>query len=168
MGWRQNVFLCQSFGDNKVIKKTRILTHLYVKIWITSNTFSWLVRHTSNKQAKLRVTLRNLFARFSAKRNTDRKNQLAIVDRKNPTNKLLADIMAKCCVVFSQSPFEDLTAFRVRHVLLLVSILTSNAPEQCAVGIVLGSASVQIRSLTNYNIYHIMPLPIQCHCLIVT
>ena len=39
--------------------------------------------------------------------------------------------MAKCCVVFSQSPFEDLTAFRVRHVLLLVSILTSNAPGQC-------------------------------------
>ena len=38
--------------------------------------------------------------------------------------------MAKCCVVFSQSPFEDLTAFRVRHVLLLVSILTSNAPGQ--------------------------------------
>ena len=32
--------------------------------------------------------------------------------------------MAKCCVVFSQSPSEDLTAFRVRHVLLLVSILT--------------------------------------------
>ena len=32
--------------------------------------------------------------------------------------------MAKCCVVFSKSPFEDLTAFRVRHVLLLVSILT--------------------------------------------
>ena len=39
--------------------------------------------------------------------------------------------MAKCCVVFSQSPFEDLAAFRVRHVLLLVSILTSNAPGQC-------------------------------------
>ena len=38
--------------------------------------------------------------------------------------------MAKCCVVFSQSPFEDFTAFRVRHVLLLVSILTSNAPGQ--------------------------------------
>ena len=38
--------------------------------------------------------------------------------------------MAKCCVVFSQSPFEDLIAFRVRHVLLLVSILTSNAPGQ--------------------------------------
>ena len=29
--------------------------------------------------------------------------------------------MAKCCVVFSQSSFEDLTAFRVRHVLLLVT-----------------------------------------------
>ena len=29
--------------------------------------------------------------------------------------------MAKCCVVFSQSPFEDLTAFRVRHVLLRVT-----------------------------------------------
>ena len=27
--------------------------------------------------------------------------------------------MAKCCVVFSQSPFEDLTVFRVRHILLL-------------------------------------------------
>ena len=38
--------------------------------------------------------------------------------------------MAKCCVVFPQSPFEDLTAFRVRHALLLVSILTSNAPGQ--------------------------------------
>ena len=38
--------------------------------------------------------------------------------------------MAKCCVVFPQSPFEDLTAFRVRHVLLLISILTSNAPGQ--------------------------------------
>ena len=45
-------------------------------------------------------------------------------------NKSLADIMAKCCVVFSQSPFEDLTTFRVRHVLLLVSILKSNAPGQ--------------------------------------
>ena len=48
----------------------------------------------------------------------------------HPTNKSLADIMAKCCVVFSQSPFEDLTTFRVRHVLLLVSILTSNATGQ--------------------------------------
>ena len=38
--------------------------------------------------------------------------------------------MAKCCVVFSQSPFEDLTAFRIHHVLLLVSILTSNALGQ--------------------------------------
>ena len=38
--------------------------------------------------------------------------------------------MAKCCVVFSQSPFEDLIAFRVRHFLLLVSTLTSNAPVQ--------------------------------------
>ena len=47
-----------------------------------------------------------------------------------PTNKSLAYSMAKCCVVFSQSPFEDLTAFRVRHVLLLISILTSNAPGQ--------------------------------------
>ena len=35
-----------------------------------------------------------------------------------------------CCVVFAQSPFEDHTAFRVRHILLLVSILTSNAPGQ--------------------------------------
>ena len=42
--------------------------------------------------------------------------------------------MAKCCVVFSQLPFEDLTAFRVRYVLLLVSILTSNAPGQCIMG----------------------------------
>ena len=47
--------------------------------------------------------------------------------------KSLADIMAKC-VVFSQSPFEDLTAFRVRHFLLLVSILTSNAPRRCYSG----------------------------------
>ena len=39
--------------------------------------------------------------------------------------------MAKCCVVFSQSPFEDLIGFRVRHFLLLVSTLTSNAPVQC-------------------------------------
>ena len=46
-------------------------------------------------------------------------------------NGSLVDIMAKCCVVFSQSPFEDLTAFHVRHVLLLVSIFTSNAPGQC-------------------------------------
>ena len=38
--------------------------------------------------------------------------------------------MAKCRVVFSQSLFEVLTAFRVRYVLLLVSILTSNAPGQ--------------------------------------
>ena len=38
--------------------------------------------------------------------------------------------MAKYCVVFPQSPFADLAAFRVRHVLLLVSILTSNTPEQ--------------------------------------
>ena len=64
MQWRHNIFLWQSFGDNKMIK-TRILIHLHVKIWITSNTFSWLIRLTSNKQAKLRVTLRNLFARFS-------------------------------------------------------------------------------------------------------
>ena len=45
-------------------------------------------------------------------------------------NKSLADIMAKCCVVFSQPPFEDLTVFRVRHALLLVSVLTSNAPGE--------------------------------------
>ena len=31
MQWRQNVFLWQSFGDNKVIKP-RILIHLHVKI----------------------------------------------------------------------------------------------------------------------------------------
>ena len=74
MYWRHNIFWWQSFGDNKVIKKTRILIHLHVKIWITSNTFSWLVRLTSNKQAKLRVKLRNIFARFSAKHNIDRKN----------------------------------------------------------------------------------------------
>ena len=43
---RHNIFLWQSFGDNKVIK-TRILIHLYVKIRITSNTFSWLVQLTS-------------------------------------------------------------------------------------------------------------------------
>ena len=49
----------------------------------------------------------------------------AYTQRKNHS-----DIMAKCCVVVSQSPFEDLTAFRIRHVLLLVSILTSNAPGQ--------------------------------------
>ena len=36
--------------------------------------------------------------------------------------------MAKYCEVFSQSSFEDLTAFRNRHVLLLV--ITSNAPGQ--------------------------------------
>ena len=136
MQWRYNIFLWQSIGDNKVIK-TRILIHLHVKIWITGNTFSWFVRLTSNKQVKLRVTLRNLFARFSAKRNINGKNLLAIDDRIYPTKKSLADIMAKCCVVFSQSPFEDLTAFRVRYVLLLVSyilllvsILTSNAPGQ--------------------------------------
>ena len=41
--------------------------------------------------------------------------------------------MAKSCVVISQSPFEDLTAFRVRHVLLLVSILTSKGAVTCAV-----------------------------------
>ena len=35
---------------------------------------------------------------------------------------------------FSQSPFEDLTAFRVRHVLLLVSILTSNPAGQRDIG----------------------------------
>ena len=74
MYWRHNIFWWQSFGDNKVMKKTCILIHLHVKIWITSNTFSWLVRLTSNKQAKLRVTLRNIFARFSAKHNIDRKN----------------------------------------------------------------------------------------------
>ena len=38
--------------------------------------------------------------------------------------------MAKCCLVFAQSPSEDLNAFCVRHVLLLVSILTSIAPGQ--------------------------------------
>ena len=36
--------------------------------------------------------------------------------------------MAECCVVFSQSPFGNLTAFRIRHVLLLVTVLTSSAP----------------------------------------
>ena len=51
-----------------------------------------------------------------------------------PTNKSLADIMAKYCVVISQSPFEDITAFRVRHYLLLVSILTSNASGQWYLG----------------------------------
>ena len=99
MQWRQNVSLWQCFGDNKVMKP-RILIHLHVKIWITSNTFSWFARLTSNRHAKLRVTLRNLFARFSAKRNMDRK-KLATDDRIYPTNKSLADIMAKCCVVFS-------------------------------------------------------------------
>ena len=49
--------------------QARILIHLQVKIWITSNKFSCLVRLTSKRQAKLRVTLRNLLARFSAKRN---------------------------------------------------------------------------------------------------
>ena len=57
--------------------------------------------------------------------------------------------MAKSCVVFSQSPFEDLTTFRIRHVLLLVSILArvtrrdsdicvlvrSDSQWQCAFGI---------------------------------
>ena len=44
---------------------------------------------------------------------------------------LLADIMAKYCVIFPQSPLEELAAFRARHVFLLyVSILTSNALEQ--------------------------------------
>ena len=47
--------------------------------------------------------------------------------------KSLADITAKCCAVFLQSPFEDLTAFRVRHILLVVSILTSNAPGQWSI-----------------------------------
>ena len=42
--------------------------------------------------------------------------------------------MAKCCVVSPQSPFEDLTAFRIRHVLLLVSILTSDTPIHWADG----------------------------------
>ena len=54
--------------------QSRLRLPKLVEIWITSNTFSWLVRLTSNKQAKLRVTLRNLFARFSAKHNIDRKN----------------------------------------------------------------------------------------------
>ena len=51
---------------------TRAIQNIFT--WITSNTFSWLVRLMSNKQAKLRVTLQNLFARFSAKRNIDGKN----------------------------------------------------------------------------------------------
>ena len=66
--------LRQSFGDNKVVK-TRILIHLHVKIWITSNTFSRLVWLTSNKQAgEITSNIAKLFALFSAKRNTDKKN----------------------------------------------------------------------------------------------
>ena len=55
--------------------------------------------------------------------------------------------MAKCCVVFPQSPFEDLTAFRVRHVLLLVSILTSNAPGQWYMRVV----ALSIKTTLNYK-----------------
>ena len=44
--------------------------------------------------------------------------------------KSLVDIMAKCCVVFPQLAFGGPTAFRVRYVLLLVSILTISAPDQ--------------------------------------
>ena len=54
--------------------RPRILIHLHIKIWITSNTLSWLVRFTSNRQAKLRVTLRTILARFSAKRNIGGEN----------------------------------------------------------------------------------------------
>ena len=130
MSWRQNIFFGRALMTIRWYQP-RILIHLHVKIWITSNTYSRLLRLTSNRQAKLRVTLRNLLARFSAKRNTDRKNKLPIDDRIHPTKKSLADIMAKYCVVFPQSAFEDPTAFHVCHVLLLVSILTSNAPGQC-------------------------------------
>ena len=138
--WRQNVFCGRALTTIKWYQ-ARILIPLHVKIWITSNTFPGLVRLTRNGQAKLRVTLRNLLARFSAKCNIDSKNQLVIDDRIYPTKKSLADIMAKYCVVFSQSPFEDLTAFRVRHVLLLISKLTSNTPGQWCMNISLMTSS---------------------------
>ena len=93
----------------------RMVIHLQVKIRFTSNTFSWPVRLTSNRQVKLRVTSPNL-ARFSAKCIIDSK-KLTTDDRIYQTKKSLADIMAKYCVVFQQSPFEDLIGFRVRHVL---------------------------------------------------
>ena len=51
---KQNIFLWESFDEN--------------------NTFSWLVRLASNRQAKLWVTLRNALASFSAKRTIDSKN----------------------------------------------------------------------------------------------
>ena len=67
--------------------------------------------------------------------------------------------MAKCCVVFSQSPFEDLTAFRVRHVLLLVSILTSNAPGQCVICIqetwLQDDSKIPLVSLEGYKCFHV-------------
>ena len=108
----------------------RILIHLYVKIWIKSNTFSWLVRLTSNRQAKLRVTLRNLLARFSAKRSIDRKKLTTHQWPHTRNKKITCWHHGKMMRSFPRSAFEDPTAFRVRHVLLLVSILTSNAPGQ--------------------------------------
>ena len=82
MQWRHNIFWWQSFGDNKVIKNTHPCdSNFNMQVGTCMLKFELRVTHfpgslllTSNKQARLRVTLRNLFARFSAKRNIDRKN----------------------------------------------------------------------------------------------
>ena len=95
--------------------------------WIPFNfEYIWCIWHLTWHHDLRYGTMRNLrYAKKVADKQSGRSPKVVA------TNKSLADIMAKFCVVFLQSPFEDLTAFRVRHVLLLVSILTSNAPGQC-------------------------------------
>ena len=69
--------------------------------------------------------------------------------------------MAKCYVVLSQSPFEDITAFRVRHVLLLVTRRDSeHAPRDIQMGLCRHYIWYVLLTFKNKLLYIVNPTPV--------